>query len=50
MFQIKEQDKTPEEQISKVEIGNLLEKQFRVMTTKVIQDLGKRIEAQMKGI
>ena len=30
-FQTKEQDKTPEEQLSKVELGNLSEKEFRVM-------------------
>ena len=28
MFQTKEQDKTPQEQVSEVEIGNLLEKEF----------------------
>ena len=31
MFQTKEQDKTPEEELSEVETGNLLEKEFRVM-------------------
>ena len=31
MLQMKEQDKTPEEQLSEVEIGNLMEKEFRVM-------------------
>ena len=30
MFQVKEQEKTPEE-LSEVEIGNLPEKEFRVM-------------------
>ena len=29
MFQTKEQDKTPEEQLSEVEIGNLPEKDIR---------------------
>ena len=43
MSHIKEQDKTPEEQLSEVEIGNLLEKEFRVMIVKMIQDLRKRI-------
>ena len=28
---MKEQDKTPEEQLSEVDIGNLMEKEFRVM-------------------
>ena len=31
MSQMKEQDKTPEEQLTEVEIGNLSEKEFRVM-------------------
>ena len=47
MFQIKEQDKTPEEQLSEVEIGKLPEKQFRVMIVKMIQDLRKRMDAQI---
>ena len=36
MSQMKEQDKTPEEQLSEMEIGNLLEKEFRIMVVKVI--------------
>ena len=46
MSQKKEQDKTPEEQLSEVEIGNLPEKEFRVVIVKMIQDLRKRMEAQ----
>ena len=41
MFQTKEQDKTPEEQLTEMEIGNLPEKEFRVMIVKIIQNLGK---------
>ena len=48
MFQIKEWDKTPEE-LSKVEIGNLLEKEFRVMIIKVIKEL-RRMDAQRKKL
>ena len=50
---MKEEDKTPEEQLTEVEIGNLpkkKKKKFRVMIVKVIQDLGKRMEAQIKKI
>ena len=47
---MKEQDKTPEEQLSKVEIGNLPEKEFRVMIVKMIQDLGKRMETQIERL
>ena len=31
-------------------MGNLPEKEFRVMTVKMIQNLGKRMEAQMEKI
>ena len=31
---------------NEVEIGNLPEKEFRIMTVNIIQDLGKRMEAK----
>ena len=43
MYQMKEQDKTPEKQLNEVEIGNLPEKEFR-MIVKMIQDLRIRME------
>ena len=46
MQQMKEQDKTPEKQLNEVEIGNL-PKEFRKMIVKMIQDLGKRMEAKI---
>ena len=48
MYQKKEQEKTPEKQLNEVEIGNLLEKEFKIMVVKVIQDLGNRMEAKIK--
>ena len=39
MSQGKEQDKTPEKHLSEVEIGNILEKVFRIMIVKMIQDV-----------
>ena len=48
MYQIKEQEKTPEKQLNEMEIGNLPEKEFRVMIVKMIQNLRKRIEAQIQ--
>ena len=36
MPQMKEQDKTPAEQLSEVEIGNIPKKEFRVMTVNMI--------------
>ena len=39
MYQMKEQDKAPEKQLNEVEIGNLPEKEFRIMIVKITQDL-----------
>ena len=39
MSQMKRQDKIPEQQLNEVEIGNLPEKEFRIMIVKMIQDL-----------
>ena len=44
MSQMKEQDKSPEKQLNKVEIGNLPEEEFRIMIVKMIQDLVTRME------
>ena len=46
MYQMKAQDKTPEKQLNEMEIGTLPEKEFRIMIVKMIQDLGKRMEAK----
>ena len=48
MYQMKEQDKTQGKQLNEVEIGNLPEKEFRMMIVKMIQDLRKRMEAKIK--
>ena len=48
IYQMKEQDKTLEKQLNEVEIGNLPEKEFRITIVKMIQDLGKRMEAKIK--
>ena len=45
---MKEQDKTPEKQLNEEEIGNVPEKEFRIITVKMIQDLGKRMEAKIE--
>ena len=42
------QDKIQEKQQNEVEIGNLPEKEFRIMIVKMIQDLGKRMEAKIE--
>ena len=41
---MKEQGKNPPDQTKEEEIGNLPEKEFRVMIVKMIQNLGNRIE------
>ena len=48
MSQMKEQNETPEKQLREVEIGNLLEKEFRIMIVKMIQDLQKRMDAKIE--
>ena len=48
VYQMKEHDKTPEKQLNEVEIGNLPEKEFRIMIVKMIQGLGKRMEAKIE--
>ena len=47
---MKEQGKNLKDQINEEEIGNLPEKQFRVMIIKMIQNLGNRMEAQIQKI
>ena len=44
MSQMKGRDKTLEKQLNKVEMGNLPEKEFRIMIMKMIQDLEKEME------
>ena len=48
MYRMKEQDTSPEKQLNEVEIGNLPEKEFRVMILKMIQDFRKRMEAEIE--
>ena len=50
MYQMKEQDKTPGKQLNELEIGNLPEKEFRIMIVKMIQDFGKRMETKIEKV
>ena len=45
--QVKEQDKYPPNQTKEKEIGNLTEKEFRIMVVKVIQNLEIKMESQI---
>ena len=47
---MKEQDKNLQEQLNEEEIGNLPEKEFRVMIVKLIQNLKKRIDEWIKKV
>ena len=40
-FEAKEQEKTPEEEPSEVEISKVPDKQFEVMITKMLSKLGR---------
>ena len=44
MLQKKEQGKNLQDQINEDKIGNVPEKEFRIMIVKMIQNLGKRME------
>ena len=44
MSQMKGKEKNPEEQVNEVEIGNFSEKEFRITTVKMIQNLRKTVE------
>ena len=44
------QDKIPEKQLNEVEIGNIPEKEIRIMIVEMIQDLRKRMEAKIEKI
>ena len=48
--QMKGQDKTPEKQLNKVEIGKLPEKEFRIMIVKMIENLENKTEKMQESI
>ena len=43
---MKDQDKNSEEDLSEVEIANLLNKEFRVVIIKMIKELRRKMDAQ----
>ena len=47
---MKEQGKNPPDQTNEEELGNLPEKEFRVMIVKMILNLGNRMEALIEKI
>ena len=47
---MKEQDKNSEEDLSEVEIANLLNNELKVMTIKMIKELRRRTDDQSKKL
>ena len=48
--QVKEQDKCPPNQTKEGEIGNLPDKEFRIMILKMIQNLEIKMESQINSL
>ena len=48
--QVKEQDKCPPNQTKEEEIGNLPDKEFRIMIVKMIQNLENKMELQKNSL
>ena len=48
MLQMKEQDKTPEEELSKVEISNLPDKEFKLMIITMLHEFRRMDEHSVK--
>ena len=48
--QVKEQEKCPPNQTKEEEIGNLPDKEFQIMTVKMIQNLEIKMESQINSL
>ena len=48
--QIKEQDKCPPNQTKEEEIGNLPDKEFRIMIVKMVKNLENKMELQINSL
>ena len=48
--QVKQHDKCPPNQTKEEEIGNLPEKEFRIMIVKMIQNLENKMELQVNSL
>ena len=48
--QVKEQDKCPSNQTQEEEIGNLPDKEFRIMIVKMIQNLENKMDLQINNL
>ena len=50
MFQMNEQDKTREEELSTVEIGSLPNKEFKVMIVKMTKELERKMDEKSENL
>ena len=50
MFQMKEQDKISEGELSEMETSNLPSKEFKVMIIKMLKELGRRMDKQSEKL
>ena len=48
--QVKEHEKGPQSQTKEEEIGNLPEKEFRILIIKMIQNIGKKMGLQINSV
>ena len=48
--QVNEQDKSPPNQTTEEEIGNLPDQEFQIMIVKMIQNLENKIESQINSL
>ena len=49
-FQTREEDKTPGQELSELEIGNLPKNEFRVMIIMMIKELKRRMNVQSEKL
>ena len=49
LFQLKEQEKTPDKTTNKTEINNLPDKEFKALVIRILTELGKRIDEHSKN-
>ena len=50
VFKEKEQDKTPEQQLTKGQLGNLPNKEFKVMIVKMSKEIKRRLDEQSEKL
>ena len=49
-FQVREQDKTPEKELSETEMSNLPDREFKLRVLRMLTDLGRRIDELSENV